>query len=119
MPLFGSTATTQDVIGSTNMNGSLPLEKSKGIFLRMRALYALTSTRYKSMERLVTMKKLKSSSPAVKENPWMTLALEKVSLTSSAEVSEKKRRVNTLSFTASARHFFEGWTAAAFIFGLC
>lgn len=118
MPLLGSTATTLEVIGSTKMCGSIPLEKSKGIFFRMRALCAFTSTLYKSMDRLVTMKKLKSSSPAAKQKLCITFAFEKVSLTSSAEVSEKKSKVSTFSFTANARHFFEGWTAAAFSFGL-
>jgi hypothetical protein len=64
----------------------------------------------------VTIKKLKSSFPVAKENVWITFALENVSLTSSAAVSEKKSKVNTLSLIVNARHFLVGCTQHACMF---
>lgn len=39
------------------------------MFFKILAFYPLISTRYRSIERLVTIKKLKSSLPVVKVNP--------------------------------------------------
>jgi hypothetical protein len=62
------------------------------------------------------MKKLKSSLPVQKEKVWIDFALEKVNLTSSADVGLKKRSVRTLSFRQRARHRFDGCAEQACIF---
>ena len=62
---------------------------------------------YRSIERFVAMKKLKSS-PNRNEKAIIDLAFWNVSLISSAERSLRNNRMREFSDTCSARHDFSG-----------
>lgn len=62
---------------------------------------------YRSIERFVAMKKLKSSANK-NEKPNIARAFWNVSLISSAARSFKKSNINALSETYSARQLFSG-----------
>ena len=98
MPVLGSVAITTACIGSRIMCGSGQEEgRSSGKFFRILALYSLTSTLYRSIDRLVTMMKLKSSPAPVKLKACTSLAFGKESLISSAAESDMKIRLITHS----------------------